>query len=136
MKCRGKRIKLGGGGLSHCVSYVAMRNLHAKFIRENAGLPVSVATFCRSRPRHIRLTHYTQRKVCQRHSNMALMVEATKVLPHSTATLVAMDDKEIRSKLDSLENTTISYYSGPLRKRKKIVPIKKWLDMNLTCTCK
>ena len=30
-----------------------MRNLHAKFIRENAGLPVSVATFCRSRPRHI-----------------------------------------------------------------------------------
>ena len=107
----GKRDQVRGHGIYALCD--TMKNLHAKLIRENPGMLISLATFCRARTRYIKLSKYAQRKVClcHMHANVALMIEAVKILPKSTSSLVSMSDAEIQEKLESLEEKPIKYYS-------------------------
>lgn len=90
-----------------------LRNLHNKFILENPELAVSGATFCRARPWYIRLTRYTQRKVClcYKHTNISLKLQAVKSLPKSTSALIELSDEEIQGKLNTLPNENIRYFA-------------------------
>ena len=55
--------------------------LHLKYNAE-ATRKISLATFCRMRPKHIALTKYLSRNkcLCQKHQNMALMLKAIRTL--------------------------------------------------------
>lgn len=90
-----------------------LRNLHNKFILENPQIPVSNATFCRARPRNIRITRLTQRKVClcYKHTNISLKLQAVKTLPKSTSALLELRDDEIKMKLEAVEHDEIRYFS-------------------------
>ena len=106
----GKKDQVRGRGVYALCD--TMRNLHLKFVRENPHIPMSVSTFCKARPYHIKLTRYTQRKMClcQKPTNMSLQAEASQVLPRSTSALMEMKDEEIREKLESIPKETIKYH--------------------------
>lgn len=57
-----------------------MRNLLQKFLSENPEIKMSMATFCRLRPKHILLARFISRNACQclKHQNMALKVQAMR----------------------------------------------------------
>ena len=57
-----------------------LNNLNEKFIAENSELKVSLATFCRLRPKHILLAKFISRNACPclKHQNMAMKVAATR----------------------------------------------------------
>ena len=59
-----------------------LANLHAKFLAENNHIKVSLATFCRLRPKHILLAAFISRNacLCLRHQNMALKINAIRKL--------------------------------------------------------
>lgn len=56
-----------------------MSNLRMKFVTETTT-KISLATFCRLRPKYIRLTKYITRNkcLCQKHQNMALLLRGAK----------------------------------------------------------
>ena len=76
-----------------------MGNLHRKYCNENPSESMSKATFCRFRPKYMALSMFTQRRIClcERHTNIALLAEATKVLPRSTGDLIEMKDEDIEN---------------------------------------
>ena len=51
-----------------------LKNLHHKFLSENPGTKLSLASFCRIRPNYIRTTSFISRNCCLRtkHQNMTL----------------------------------------------------------------
>ncbi|XP_060579551.1 uncharacterized protein LOC132736439 [Ruditapes philippinarum] len=57
-----------------------LKNLYEKFVAENSDLKVSLATFCRLRPKHILLAKFISRNACQclKHQNMAMKVAAMR----------------------------------------------------------
>jgi len=57
-----------------------LNNLNEKFIAENSELKVSLATFCRLRPKHILLAKFISRNACPclKHQNMAMKVAAMR----------------------------------------------------------
>lgn len=59
-----------------------MRNIHQKFKDEHPELKISLATFCRLRPKYILLAKFISRNACQclKHQNMALKVQAIRKL--------------------------------------------------------
>lgn len=89
-----------------------LRNLHGKFIREFPHMAISMATFTRARPNYIILTRYLQRRVClcQRHANVALMAEASKVLPRSTTEIVSLTDDEITAKMEEIPVDEVNHH--------------------------
>ncbi|MEW8542104.1 MAG: hypothetical protein AB2693_01100 [Candidatus Thiodiazotropha sp.] len=64
-----------------------LHNLHLKFIAET-GCIVSLATFCRCRPRYISLVNFASRSVClcQKHQNCALKLRCLKQLKVTSCT--------------------------------------------------
>ena len=57
-----------------------LHNLHLKYLAENSEVKMSLATFCRLRPKHILLASFISRNACQctRHQNMALKISALR----------------------------------------------------------
>ena len=57
-----------------------LRNLHQKFLSENPGTKLSLASFCRIRPNYIRTTSFISRNCClsTKHQNMTLCIQALK----------------------------------------------------------
>lgn len=57
-----------------------LSNLHDKFQSEHPEIKLSLATFCRMRPRHILTTSLILRSscLCTTHQNMALLLKALK----------------------------------------------------------
>ena len=57
-----------------------LENLHKKFLSENQDCHVSLATFCRLRPKHIKLYAFISRDscLCTRHQNMALIAKTLR----------------------------------------------------------
>lgn len=55
-------------------------NLHLKFQAENQELHMSLASFCRMRPKYILLASFISRNACQciRHQNMAMKLKALR----------------------------------------------------------
>lgn len=77
--------KKTGEGTEKAQTYVLtdyLANLHSKFLAENPDTKLSLASFCRMRPRHILLAAFISRNACQcqRHQNMALKVNALRKL--------------------------------------------------------
>ena len=60
-----------------------MSNLHSKYIVEFPQVAVCKSTFCSTRPTNIRLTRYTQRKIClcEKHTNIVLRSEVSHKAP-------------------------------------------------------
>lgn len=58
-----------------------LSNLHAKFISENPTVKLSLASFQRIRPKHIRITAFITRDscLCTKHQNMALTLKALRL---------------------------------------------------------
>ena len=58
----------------------SMRFLHMKYLAET-GDKISIASFCRMRPKSISLTRYVTKNqcLCQRHQNMALTLKCIKI---------------------------------------------------------
>ena len=79
--------------------------------------------FCRTRSINIRLRTYTHRRqcvcvracmcvcVCHHHVNVALIVEAAKVLPKRRDVLIARADEEIMAKLKNIESGHLVFRS-------------------------
>lgn len=59
-----------------------MSNLHAKYLSENPETKVSVASFCRMRPKNVLIASFISRNACQciRHQNIALKVQSLRKL--------------------------------------------------------
>lgn len=57
-----------------------LSNLHAKFMSENIDVQMSLATFCRMRPKHMKPTCFISRSTCQctKHENMALLLKSLR----------------------------------------------------------
>ena len=57
-----------------------LQNLHLKYLAENPNVKISLASFCRLRPKHILLAAFISRNACQctRHQNMALKINALR----------------------------------------------------------
>lgn len=57
-----------------------LSNLHQKFIMEHPNVELSLATFCRMRPKHILNTSMISRSccLCTKHQNMALLLRCLK----------------------------------------------------------
>ena len=57
-----------------------LRSLHEKYMTENPNEKCSLATFCKLRPRHVKLTSLISRNtfLCQIHQNMALKLKCLK----------------------------------------------------------
>ena len=57
-----------------------LKNLHHKFLSENPGTKLSLASFCRIRPNYIRTTSFISRNccLCTKHQNMTLCIQALK----------------------------------------------------------
>ncbi|KAK6167828.1 hypothetical protein SNE40_021766 [Patella caerulea] len=55
-------------------------NLHKKFLSENPNIVLSLATFCRMRPKYILLTSFISRSccLCTKHQNMALILKLVR----------------------------------------------------------
>ena len=57
-----------------------LSNLHQKFLSENPEMKISLATFCRIRPKYIKLTNCVSRNacLCTKHQNFALKLRALR----------------------------------------------------------
>jgi hypothetical protein len=57
-----------------------LANLHMKFVSENPAIKMSLATFCRMRPKHILPTTFISRStcLCTKHQNMALVLKSLR----------------------------------------------------------
>ena len=57
-----------------------LSNLHQKFLSENPEMKISLATFCRIRPKYIKLTNCLSRNacLCTKHQNFALKLKALR----------------------------------------------------------
>ncbi|WAR31905.1 hypothetical protein MAR_034447 [Mya arenaria] len=57
-----------------------LRNLHLKFLSENPEVKLSLASFCRLRPAHIKLTKFISRSCCfcTKHQTFALCTQALR----------------------------------------------------------
>ena len=89
-----------------------MANLHLKYLAENAEKKVSLASFCRLRPRNVLLASFINRNSCQcmRHQNMALKVSALRKLgaPLSQNPDHLLDNTNIEDALNNLP-TSVTY---------------------------
>ena len=65
-----------------CVLTDYMSNLYTKFQSEYTDAEISFASFCRMRPRHVKLCSFLKRStcLCSRHQNMAEKTEALRKL--------------------------------------------------------
>ena len=83
-----------------------MANLHLKYLAENADKKISLASFCRLRPRNVLLASFINRNSCQcmRHQNMALKVSALRKLgaPLSQNPDHLLDNENIDEVLNNL----------------------------------
>lgn len=54
-----------------------MSNLHQKYLSENPEHKISLSTFCRIRPKHIKTTHFLSRNVClcTKHQNFGMKLQ-------------------------------------------------------------
>ena len=114
-----------------------LANLHAKFQMEKPDVVVSLARFCKSRPKNIKLIEWTARKtcLCQRHANIALLCKAAKNLPLSRQAMCQMDGMAITAKLQQIPREHVDFmkwertdvkFDGRVIKKVKLV--KKALD--------
>ncbi|XP_041349280.1 uncharacterized protein LOC121368607 [Gigantopelta aegis] len=57
-----------------------LANLHVKFLLESPTIKISMASFCRARPKHVLLTSFITRStcLCTKHQNMALKIKAIR----------------------------------------------------------
>jgi hypothetical protein len=78
----GKQDKLKVDGESRQTRILTdyLKNLYAKFLSENPGLKLSLASFCRIRPANIKLTRFISRSccLCTKHQNFALCTQALR----------------------------------------------------------
>ena len=90
-----------------------LRNLHSKFINDHPAMAVSFSTFCKARPKHVKLCKFCLRNIClcRRHANMALKLDASKVLPKSTSAVLTMTKEEIEGKFEGCPTTDFKYHS-------------------------
>ena len=113
-----------------------LSHLHSKFSQEFPEIKISKAAFCKVRPKNVTLVCYTKRRqcLCQRHANVALKVQAAKVLPRSAEQLVGMSDIEIRKKMEDIPDEEVKYiswlrsdveYNGKTIKKVKLCDVKQ-----------
>jgi hypothetical protein len=72
--------KTGDGTFQTRVLKDYLSNPHQKFLSENPTLKLSLATFCRMRPKYIKLTNCLSRNacLCTKHQDFALKLKAFK----------------------------------------------------------
>lgn len=89
-----------------------LRNLHRKYCAENsADLSISLSSFCRLRPKYVKLSHYLRRQVClcKIHANVSLLCVAVQGLPKSTAQLIEMKDADIKKIINETGTENINF---------------------------
>lgn len=110
-----------------------LSNIFLMFSTKNPMIQMSFSTFCRLRPRHVRLTKFLSRNacLCARHQNMALKLKVLK-----SARVVTdinpeyISENEILQALHSLNDEVINYDEWRRadgtdgRKRMKIVSLQ------------
>ena len=55
-------------------------NLHMKYKSEFSDIKISLTTFSSCRLKNVKLVHFSSRKTCQKHQNMALKIKVLKQL--------------------------------------------------------
>ena len=95
-----KRLE-GGDKVQTRVLTDYLGNLHTKFCSENPEIKISLATFCRARPKHVLQASFISRHscLCTKHQNMALKIKALRShgmnVPQNPETFVKDDcDKQ------------------------------------------
>ena len=112
-----------------------LKNLHSKFKLENPTTAMSLAAFCKLRPKYMLTVRFTNRKVClcQKHQNMALKLQALKKhhlegLPVHPDALSELSVDTTEEKLQNLDHENITYREWP----KTEVPYKDKLVKKTT----
>ena len=107
----GKRdaTKVNGQNIQTRILTDYMANLHQKYLAENPEHKLSLATFCRMRPKHVRLTRCLGRNVClcTKHQNMALKLQALRKhgldIPQNPETFIKSDRRTVeKSKIPDM----------------------------------
>ncbi|XP_052257645.1 uncharacterized protein LOC127862523 [Dreissena polymorpha] len=100
-------VNTDGGAKQSRVLTDYLQNLHEKFLSKNPECKVSFATFCRIRPRNIKLSAFISRNscLCTKHQNMSLTAKTLKregVSVSVNPDVFAKDEIDRQTVLDSL----------------------------------
>ncbi|WAR31895.1 hypothetical protein MAR_034437 [Mya arenaria] len=74
------KLKINGETRQTRILTDYLKNLHLKFLSENPEVKLSLASFCRLRPAHIKLTKFISRSCCfcTKHQTFALCTQALR----------------------------------------------------------
>lgn len=106
-----------------------LKNLWKRYTTET-GERVSLALFCRYRPKHIKLTKLTNRQtcLCRRHQNLALKLQAINNSWRSPDFIVGQKtDEEIIAEVQDKKNIKFSTW-----KKDEIEQVTQWRCVNKT----
>ncbi|CAC5416239.1 unnamed protein product [Mytilus coruscus] len=136
---KGDAIKISKGEKKQTIiltNYLA--DLHKKYSAENPQVKISLATFCRLRPRHILTAKFISRTscLCIKHQNMALKCQTLKkynIFVRENPKHLIGQSLEIERSMDQMLENRVTYRvwkQVPVEEKKKMKIIENTVEKN------
>lgn len=114
-----------------------MQNLYKEFCLEYPNVRMGKSTFFKCRDKKIKLISYTERRmcVCIKHANMAMSINASKVLPRSILEVTEMPIELVELQLQKIKERQLKYQQWmkvDVPYKNQIIKKDKLTDISIT----